>query len=155
MWRYCEKNSDVIWYCESQCERNSAHIVTHIVRRLWEDCEQRWIPLISCISSITILHITRRYFCELITYIKGIHLYSQFSHNLLTIWVTMWEEFRSHCDSQYQMTLEFFSQSIHILLNIFKKRRNSSARKIIPWKKHHKNVNFGPILKKLIFLKWE
>ena len=46
MWRYCEKNSDVIWYCESQCERNSAHIVTHIVRRLWENCERRWIPLL-------------------------------------------------------------------------------------------------------------
>ena len=48
MWRYCEKIPDVIWYCESQCEWNSAHIVTHIVRRLWEDCEQRWIPLLSC-----------------------------------------------------------------------------------------------------------
>ena len=47
MWRYCEKNSDVIWYCESQCERNSSHIVTHIVRRLWENCEWRWIPLLS------------------------------------------------------------------------------------------------------------
>ena len=35
MWRYCEKNSDVIWYCESQCEPNSSHIVTHIVRWLW------------------------------------------------------------------------------------------------------------------------
>ena len=46
MWRYCEKNSDVIWYCESQCERNSSHNVTHIVRRLWENCEWRWIPLI-------------------------------------------------------------------------------------------------------------
>ena len=47
MWRYCEKISDVIWYCESQCERNSSHIVTHIVTRLWGDCEQRWIPLMS------------------------------------------------------------------------------------------------------------
>ena len=63
----------------------------------------------------------------------------------------MWEEFRSHCDSQYQMTSEFFSQSIHILLNIFWERRNSSARKIVPWKKHRKNVNFGPILKIYIF----
>ena len=86
---------------------------------------------------------------------KGIHLHSQFPHNLLTMWVTMWEEFRSHCDSQYQMTSEFFSQSIHILLNIFWERRNSSARKIVPWKKHRKNVNFGPILKKFIFLIWE
>ena len=43
MWRYCENNSDVIWYCESQCERNSSHIV----RRLWGNCEWRWIPLIS------------------------------------------------------------------------------------------------------------
>jgi len=32
MWIDCEKNSNVIWYRESQCERNSAHIV----RRLWE-----------------------------------------------------------------------------------------------------------------------
>ena len=46
MWRYCEKNSDVIWYCESQCERNSSHIVTHIVKRLWVNCEWRWIPLL-------------------------------------------------------------------------------------------------------------
>ena len=46
MWRYCENNSDVIWYCESQCERNSSHIVTHIVRRLWGNCEWRWIPLL-------------------------------------------------------------------------------------------------------------
>ena len=46
MWRYCEKISDVIWYCESQCERNSSHIVTHIVKRLWENCERRWIPLL-------------------------------------------------------------------------------------------------------------
>ena len=45
MWRYCEKNSDVIWYCESQCGRNSSHMVTHIVRWLWEGCEWRWIPL--------------------------------------------------------------------------------------------------------------
>ena len=44
MWRYCGKNSDVIWYCESQCEQNSSHIVTHIVRRLWGNCEWRWIP---------------------------------------------------------------------------------------------------------------
>ena len=50
MWRYCEKNSDVIWYCESQCERNSSHIVTHIVRRLWGNCEWRWIPLMSNIE---------------------------------------------------------------------------------------------------------
>ena len=35
MWIDCEKNSDVIWYCVSQCERNSTHIVAHIVRRLW------------------------------------------------------------------------------------------------------------------------
>ena len=47
MWRYCEMNSDVIWYCDSQCERNSSHIVTHIARRLWENCEWRWIPLMS------------------------------------------------------------------------------------------------------------
>jgi len=36
MWIDWEKNSDNIWYCESQCERNSSHIVSHIVvRRLW------------------------------------------------------------------------------------------------------------------------
>ena len=52
MWRYCEKNSDVIWYCESQCERNSFHIVTHIVRRLWENCEWRWKPFLSIICMI-------------------------------------------------------------------------------------------------------
>ena len=46
MWIGYEKNSYVIWYCESQRERNSAHIVTHIVRRLWEGCEQRLIPLL-------------------------------------------------------------------------------------------------------------
>ena len=45
MWIDCEKNSDVIWYCESQCKRNFAHIATHIVRRLWGNCEWRWIPL--------------------------------------------------------------------------------------------------------------
>ena len=53
------------------------------------------------------------------------------------------------------MTSEFFSQSIHILSNIFWERRNSSARKIVPWKTHRKNVNFGPILNKFIFLKWK
>ena len=37
LWIDCEKNSDVIWYCESQCKQNSAHIVTHIVRRLWAE----------------------------------------------------------------------------------------------------------------------
>ena len=35
-------------------------------------------------------------------------------HNLLTMWVTMWAEFRSHCDSQYQMTSGIFSQYLHI-----------------------------------------
>ena len=71
------------------------------------------------------------------------------------MWVTMWEEFRSHCDSQYQMTSEFFSQYLHILVTIFSERRNSSAEKIVPLKKHRKNVNFGPISKKFIFLKWK
>ena len=47
----CEKNSDVISYCESQCEWNSSHIVTHIMRRLWRNCEWRWIPLMSAFSS--------------------------------------------------------------------------------------------------------
>ena len=47
MWTDCEKNSDVIWYCESQCERNSSYIVTHIVRELWGNYEWRWIPLMS------------------------------------------------------------------------------------------------------------
>ena len=51
MWRYCEKNSDVIWYCESQCERNSSHIMTHIVRRLWVNCEWRWIPLLTLFTN--------------------------------------------------------------------------------------------------------
>ena len=37
MWIECGKNSDVIWYCESLCKRNPSHIVTHIVRRLWEN----------------------------------------------------------------------------------------------------------------------
>ena len=46
MWIDCEKNSDVIWYCESQCERNSSHILTHNVRRLWGNYEWRWIPLL-------------------------------------------------------------------------------------------------------------
>ena len=84
-------------------------------------------------------------------HIKGIHLHSQFSHNHLT----MWEEFRSHCDSQYQMTSEFFSQYLHILASIFQERRNSSAKKTVPWKKHRENVNFGPISKKFIFSKWK
>ena len=52
IWRHCEKNSDVIWYCESQCDRNSSHIVTHIVRRMWENCEWRWIPLLSSYSHL-------------------------------------------------------------------------------------------------------
>ena len=43
MWIDCEKNSNVIWYYESQCERNSSHIV----RRLWGNCDWRWIPLMS------------------------------------------------------------------------------------------------------------
>ena len=30
-------------------------------------------------------------------YNKGINFRSQFSHNLLTMWVTMWAEFFSHC----------------------------------------------------------
>ena len=58
MWRYCEKNSDVMWYCESQCERNSSHIVTHIVRRLWENCEWRWIPY--CVSIAILYCFTHR-----------------------------------------------------------------------------------------------
>ena len=49
MWRYCEKNSDVIWYCESQCEQNSSHIV----RRLWGNCEWRWIPLMTELKSVS------------------------------------------------------------------------------------------------------
>ena len=48
MWRYCEKIPDVIWYCESQCERNSAHIVTHIVRRLWT--EMNTLNILLCIN---------------------------------------------------------------------------------------------------------
>ena len=59
MWIDCEKNSDVIWYCESQCERNSSHIVTHIVRRLWGNCEWRWIPLISVFVYICPPHCER------------------------------------------------------------------------------------------------
>ena len=47
MWRYCEKISDVIRYWESQYERNSSHIV----RRLWKNCEWRWIPLLSIKSN--------------------------------------------------------------------------------------------------------
>jgi len=34
MWIDCEKNSNVTWYCESQCELNSFHI------KFWEDCEE-------------------------------------------------------------------------------------------------------------------
>ena len=49
MWRYCEKNSDVIWYCELQCERNSSHIVTHIVRRLWVEMN----TLINCFFNVS------------------------------------------------------------------------------------------------------
>ena len=41
MWIYCEMNSHVIWYCESQCERNSCHILTHILSELWGNCEWR------------------------------------------------------------------------------------------------------------------
>ena len=88
-------------------------------------------------------------------YIKDIHLHSQFTHNLLTMWVTMWKEFLSHCDSQYQMTLEFFLQYLHILVTIFSERRDSSTEKIVQQKKHREKVNFGPISEKFIFLKWK
>ena len=64
-------------------------------------------------------------------------------HYRYSFLLTMWAEFWSHCDSQCQMTFEFFSQSIQILITIFWERGHSSAKKIVQWKKHCKNVNFG------------
>ena len=55
--------------------------------------------------------------------IKGIRLHSHFSHNLLTMWITLWTEFFPNCASQKQMTLVIFSQSIYISGAIFKKKK--------------------------------
>ena len=49
----------------------------------------------------------------------------------------------------------YFSRYLHILVTIFSERGNSSAEKIVPRKKHHKNVNFCPISKKFIPIKFE
>ena len=57
MWIDCEKNSNVIWYSESQYERNSSHIVTHIVRRLWGNCERRWIPLLAAVNNFNYFYL--------------------------------------------------------------------------------------------------
>ena len=53
MWIDCEKISVVIWFIQVACENNSSHILTHIVRRLWENCECRWIPLLRLIFRVT------------------------------------------------------------------------------------------------------
>ena len=147
-----------MWFCKISSITNELY---SFFRLLGVPCAMvhHWVMewfLLTAFSS-GIHHINKRYATLIFSWClrnfdnKGIHLHSQFRHNLFTMWVTMWEEFRSHCDSQYQMTSEFFSQSIHILLNIFWERRNSSARKIVPLNKHCKNVNFGQILKKFLF----
>ena len=58
---------------------------------------------------------------------KGIHLCSQCESQCESQnesqcesqYESQCEQNSAHCDSQYQMTSEFFSQSIHILLTIF------------------------------------
>ena len=76
----------------------------HIVSRLWADCERqsrgksKWSRKTS--HNVSGIPLTIRVFISV--------------HNLLTMWVTMWAEFRSHCDSQYQMTSGIFSQYLHI-----------------------------------------
>ena len=76
------------------------------------------------------------------------------AHNLLTMWVTMWAEFRSHCDSQYQMTLEYLLTIYSNLVKYFLRKKEFFRKENSSMEKHRKNVNFGPILRKFIFLKW-
>ena len=76
--------------------------------------------------------------------IKGIYLRSQFSHNV------------SHNVRRIPLTLWLkISDDIRILLTIylhfvkyFLRKKEFFRKEIVPWKKHRKIVNFGPIWKK-------
>ena len=81
----CKNISKVICFCEVRYWKDSPHNVTHIVRRMW---------------------------VKMNTLIKGIHLHSHSSHNLLTMRVTLWVEFFPNCASQKQITSKIFSQTI-------------------------------------------